>query len=91
MPETPLKKDSRSGAQVLDAHPELVADTTTGEDLEVIKQYRELLRSLNKPFPSPFILQDVLDAHPENMGVPPPREPKPKPPEKKPDQPKTPK
>ena len=37
--------------------------------LEVVKQYRELLGKLGLPFPSPFILQDVLDAHPDVSGT----------------------
>ena len=41
----------RKWRKVLDDHPELVVDTTTGEDLEVVKQYRELLGKLGLPFP----------------------------------------
>ena len=76
----------RKWRKVLDDHPELVVDTTTGEDLEVVKQYRELLGKLGLPFPAPFILQDVLAAHPDVSGAPPPKpkENKPKTPDKKP-------
>lgn len=49
---------------VLDKHPALVPDVTTGEDLmDVIKRYRRILAQLDEPFPEPFILQDVIDAH----------------------------
>jgi hypothetical protein len=48
---------------VLDAHKDLAADRTTGEDLmETIGRYRRILRQLNEPFPKPFILQDIIDA-----------------------------
>jgi hypothetical protein len=70
----------RKWRKVLDAHTDLVADTTTGEDLvDVVKQYRELLGKLGVPFPKPFILQDVVDAHPDPNAPPPPREVKPPP------------
>ena len=49
---------------VLDAHPALLEDRTTGEDLtEVIDKYRELLVQLDEPFPTDFPLQDVLDRY----------------------------
>lgn len=48
--------------QVLDEYPILMADwTTTDELLEVIKDYREILRQNDQPFPDSFPLQAVLD------------------------------
>ncbi len=56
----------RGWRRVLDEHPSLVKEEITGSDLvDVIKRYRRVLAQLDEPFPEKFILQDVLDAHPE--------------------------
>ena len=53
--------------KVLDRHPSLVKDITTGQDLmEVINRYRELLRRSDVPFPKDFILSDVIKQHERN-------------------------
>jgi hypothetical protein len=37
-------------------------DALTRDDLqEIVDQYREVLEQLDEPFPSPFVLDDVLD------------------------------
>jgi hypothetical protein len=48
--------------KVLDASPVLRDDRLTADDLaEIAARYRRLLEQLDAPFPSPFILQDMLD------------------------------
>ncbi len=48
--------------RVLDNSPVLREDDLTAEDIaEVVQRYRRVLEQLDEPFPSPFILQDVLD------------------------------
>jgi hypothetical protein len=48
--------------KVLDAHHEYLTDQTSGEDLmDMIRRYRQVLRQNDKPFPKPFILQDLID------------------------------
>jgi len=47
--------------EVLDASDVLRSDALTREELiETIDQYREVLEQLDEPFPSPFVLDDVL-------------------------------
>ena len=47
--------------EVLDASPVLREDDLTAEDIaEIVARYRSLLEQLDEPFPSPFILDDVL-------------------------------
>ena len=62
---------------MLDKNPSLIPDQTAGDDLmDVIKRYRRILGQLDEPFPQPFILQDVIDAHQQrNPSPPPPKEP----------------
>jgi len=56
----------RRWRQVLNEHPALLEDRTTGEDLmEVVKEYRKLLEQLDEPMPSDFPLQDVVDKYGE--------------------------
>jgi hypothetical protein len=56
--------------KVLDAHPDYVTDQTTGEDLmDMIRRYRQVLRQNEKPFPKPFILQDVIDVQQKQYGA----------------------
>jgi hypothetical protein len=58
--------------KILDKNPMLVPDVATGEDLmDIIKRYRRILSQLDEPFPEKFILQDILDAHPQNQAAPP--------------------
>ena len=58
--------------KVLNAHPELIPDQTTGEDLmDAIKRYRRILSQLDEPFPEKFILQDIIDQHEQREGKPP--------------------
>jgi hypothetical protein len=48
--------------EVLDGSPVLRADDLTAADIaDVAARYRKVLEQLDEPFPSPFILQDVLD------------------------------
>ncbi len=50
--------------QVLDAHPGLLEDQTTIEDLmDTIGKYRELLDQLDQPLPDDFLLHDVISLH----------------------------
>ena len=47
--------------EVLDASPILRDDDLNAEDLaEIVARYQSLLEQLDEPFPSPFILDDVL-------------------------------
>jgi hypothetical protein len=60
--------------KIFDQNPTLVPDVATGEDLlDIIKRYRRILSQLDEPFPEKFVLQDVLDAHPQNQAAPPPK------------------
>lgn len=62
--------------KVLDKNPSLIPDQTAGDDLmDVIKRYRRILGQLDEPFPQPFILQDVIDAHQQRNPSPPANEP----------------
>jgi hypothetical protein len=59
----------RAWRRVFDKYPELLDDDTTVDDTkDIIESYRRLLHLRDTPFPKPedFILQDVLDADPEN-------------------------
>ena len=48
--------------QVLDKSDVLREDALTRDDLqEIVDRYREVLEQLDEPFPSPFILDDVLN------------------------------
>ena len=48
--------------EVLDQSDVLREDALTRDDLqEIVDQYREVLEQLDEPFPSPFVLDDVLD------------------------------
>ena len=58
--------------KVFDAHPDLIADQTIGEDLmDVIKRYRRVLGEDSKTLPEKFILQDIIDQHEQREGKPP--------------------
>jgi hypothetical protein len=48
--------------EVLDQSDVLREDALTRDDLrEIVDQYKEVLEQLDEPFPSPFVLDDVLD------------------------------
>jgi hypothetical protein len=48
--------------KVLDASKVLREDSLTGDDIaEVVGRYRKLLEQLDEPFPTPFVLQDIVD------------------------------
>ncbi|MFC1597625.1 hypothetical protein ACFL5Q_06790 [Planctomycetota bacterium] len=50
--------------RVLDTFPAIArGETFRWELVELIERYRGLLEKCNKPFPKPFVLQDVLDLH----------------------------
>ena len=50
--------------KVLNSHPKLLEDRTTGEELvEMIERYQQHLRRTGLPLPPDFILQDVLDRY----------------------------
>lgn len=57
----------RAWRRVFDKYPDLLDDRTTVEDTQdIIESYRRLLHLRDQPFPKDFILQDVLDAKPED-------------------------
>jgi chemotaxis regulatin CheY-phosphate phosphatase CheZ len=48
--------------RVLDQFEILRKDQLTADDIkEVVERYRQVLDQLDEPFPSPFVLQDMLD------------------------------
>ncbi len=48
--------------RVLDAYEVLRKDQLTANDIkDVVDRYRQVLEQLDQPFPSPFVLQDMLD------------------------------
>ncbi|MBU6309962.1 MAG: hypothetical protein KJS77_09480 [Planctomycetes bacterium] len=48
--------------EVLDASKVLREDPLTADDIvEVVNRYRQLLEQLDEPFPTPFVLQDIID------------------------------
>jgi hypothetical protein len=48
--------------RVLDEYDVLRNDQLTADDIkEVVDRYRQVLEQLDEPFPSPFVLQDMLD------------------------------
>ena len=50
--------------EVLDAHPPLLKDVNLIDELaESIEHYRSVVHQLDEEFPTPFILQDVLDTY----------------------------
>jgi hypothetical protein len=50
--------------KVLDEHKEAISSEPWGDDLiDFVKQYRRILKQLDEPFPTKFILQDVIDEH----------------------------
>ena len=54
--------------KVLDAHPDLVDDRRTGDEiLGMIRLYRRILDQNEQPFPKPFPLQMVIDKHDVNQ------------------------
>lgn len=59
------EKGMAAWRKVLDAHPKLLDDRTTGEELvEMIERYRKVLGRIGEPrLPPNFILQDVLDRY----------------------------
>jgi hypothetical protein len=47
--------------EVLDASQILREDRLTADDIaEIVRRYRKLLEQLDEPFPSPFVLDDIL-------------------------------
>ena len=50
--------------KLLDRFAALKDDVVTGQDLmDVMRQYRECLKKLDKEFPKPFILQEIIDKY----------------------------
>ena len=48
--------------EVFDASPVLRDDQLTADDIAlIVDRYRKLLEQLDEPFPSPFILRDILN------------------------------
>jgi hypothetical protein len=47
---------------ILDQHPELLKDQTAYNVLDSVKEYQQVLRQLDEPFPNPFILDDMIRA-----------------------------
>jgi len=61
-----FEKGLQAWRRVFDKYPDLLDDRTTVEDTQdIIESYRRLLHLRDMPFPKDFILQDVLDAKPE--------------------------
>jgi len=57
--------------QVLDAHPALLEDQTTVEDLmDTIGSYRKLLDQLDQPMPDDFVLGDVISLYQKQQQTP---------------------
>jgi hypothetical protein len=70
----------RAWRKVLDAHREYLTEQTSSEDLlDMIKRYRHVLSQADRPFPEPFVLQDVIDIQQRQFGAPPLQEEKKKP------------
>jgi hypothetical protein len=63
----------QSWRKVLDAHPKLIEQVTTTDELvESIDHYRNVLNQLDQKFPEPFVLQDILNAQAVFRGEAPP-------------------
>ena len=63
-PPKPTTKRHEALARRLDEFPSMKEDISLGDDLvQMIRQYKEILRQLDEKFPTPFILQDTLDKH----------------------------
>jgi hypothetical protein len=59
-----LYEDSwKAFAEVFADYPELMANPETEELVESVERYRDLLSQLDKPFPSDFILNNMLEKH----------------------------
>ncbi len=55
--------------QVLDKFPAFIEDDITGSDLmDLVKQYKRILKQLDEPFPQKFPLQDVVDRYGKKTG-----------------------
>lgn len=59
-----LYEDSwKAFAEIFADYPDLMANPETEELVESVERYRDLLSQLDKPFPSDFILNNMLDKH----------------------------
>src|SRR5690606_23251921 len=59
----------QSWRKVLDAHPVLIEQVNTVDELaSYIDNYKHVLSQNDKPLPAPFVLQDVLDKLAINRG-----------------------
>lgn len=50
-------------AKIFADYPDLMANPESEDLVESVERYRDLLAQLDKPFPSDFILNDMLDKH----------------------------
>ena len=50
-------------AKIFADYPDLMANPETEELVESVERYRDLLAQLDKPFPSDFVLNDMLEKH----------------------------
>jgi hypothetical protein len=56
--------------EIIDSRPELIHDANLTEELAIsIGHYQNVVHQLDEKFPTPFILQDVVDAHYRNTGA----------------------
>ena len=59
----------QSWRKVLDAHPQLIEQVDTIDELAMaVDVYKRVLDQNDKPLPKPFVLQDVLDKLAINRG-----------------------
>ena len=84
-------------AEIFADYPDLMANPETEELVESVERYRDLLAQLDKPFPSDFVLNNMLEKHPRgkklrelaklvNEGAQPEKKPEEKKDDKKPEE-----
>lgn len=58
-----------SFAKIFADYPDLMANPETEELVESVERYRDLLGQLDKPFPTEFVLNDMLEKHPRGKKL----------------------
>jgi hypothetical protein len=56
-------------AQLFKTHPQLMDNAEAQDLIESIKHYRDLLNQLDERFPTDFVLNNLLDQHPEGREL----------------------
>ena len=56
-------------AAIFADYPDLMANPETEDLVESVERYRDLLGQLDKPFPSDFVLNDMLEKHPRGRKL----------------------